>query len=154
MNHPLRFASLRTSGPIVSALVISALIASCAHQKRYAAPNLGDEQTAILEARVPMWIVSIDGENVSSLSLHDTAFIKLLPGPHIVEVAFQQFGSRQMVDRGVLTLEQSRTYGERSLKLKMLATAGCKYVVEYKLEVDEHSKRKIWNVRIVKLESA
>lgn len=130
------------------------LLASCAHQKTYVAPDFGPEQTAILEAKVPIWIVSIDGEKVSSLSLHDSAFVKLFPGPHIVEVAFQQIGMRHTVEDGFLSFEQSRTFGEHPVKLRMLATAGCKYVVDCILEDDESSKRKTWKVRIVKLELA
>lgn len=140
--------------PVLSALVLPALVVSCAHQKAYTPPNLSDEQAAIIEVKVPIWIVSIDGEKVPSLSLHDSTFIKIVPGPHIVEVAFQQFASRQVMERGVLTLEHSRSYGEHPVKLKMLAIAGSRYVINYKLEVDEGSKRNIWKVWIVKLEPA
>jgi hypothetical protein len=120
----------------------------------YMAPDLGVEQTSILEARVPIWIVSIDGEKVSSLSLHDSKFVKLLPGPHVIEVVLQGFGIQHVMKDGFPRLQQSRTYGEHSLKLRMLPKAGCKYVVDYTLEEDESSKEKIWKAWIVKLETA
>jgi hypothetical protein len=133
-------------------LVTMLMLASCAHQKTYVAPDLGPEQTAILEAKVPIWIVSIDGEKVSSLSLHDSAFVKLLPGPHIIEVTFQQSDMRHVMVGGYPYLRRSRTYVKGPLKLRMLAQAGCKYIVDYKVEDDKNSKQKTCKVWIVKLE--
>ena len=120
----------------------------------YTGPNLRAEQTAILEATVPIWIVSIDGEKVSSLSLHDSTSVKLLPGSHVVEVAFQQVGIQHVMKNGFPRLERSRKYGDSTLKLKMLAEAGCRYYVDYRLEVDGGAKKKIWKVQIVKLQMA
>jgi hypothetical protein len=133
--------------------ILILMLASCATQKTYTAPNLGVEQTAILDAKLPIWIVSIDGEKVSSLSLHDTTSVKLLPGPHLIEVVLQGFSTRYIMEHGIPKLERSRTYGEHSLKLRMLARPGCKYFVDYTLEGDNNLNTKIWKARIVELDS-
>src|SRR3954470_24953599 len=91
-------------------LAAALLFASCAHPKVYLEPSLGSDQVGILNARLPIWIVSIDGSEVSSLSLHDSTSVKLVPGSHVVKVVFQQSGMGHVIDHTALKLQYSRNY--------------------------------------------
>jgi hypothetical protein len=134
-------------------MLVAVVLTSCAHQKAYLEPALGVDQIAILDARLPIWIVSIDGAKVSSWGSRDSMSVKLLPGPHVVKVVFQQSGIGHVRDRTTLQLRYSRTYGDRPIDLELEAKAGCKYFIEHRVEDGRSAQEKFWKVWIAKLDS-
>lgn len=148
----LKKLNLRMPGWLLAIIPALSLV-SCAHSRGYLEPTLGPDQVAILETRLPIWIVSIDGCKVPSLSLHDSASVKLLSGPHRVKVVLQQFGMGHVIEHRALKLQYSRTYGEGPLELPVEAKAGCKYFINYKVEDGSSATEKIWKVWIAQLDS-
>ena len=72
------------------ALLPLALLVSCAHTPRYAEPNLPQDGLAVLEWAVPVWIVSLDGQSVSTSAFNDRTRVRVSPGIHSVEVAYKR----------------------------------------------------------------
>ena len=73
------------------AIVWSSLwLVSCAHTNHYSEPALPQEAGAILEATIPVWIVSVDGEKVSGFGMRDRKRLRITPGSHVIEVAYAQ----------------------------------------------------------------
>jgi len=77
----------------VTALALGLLVwwvSACAATKDYTEPAWPENETAILEASVPVWIISLDGQRVSYDLNGDTKSIKVLPGDHVVQVSYSR----------------------------------------------------------------
>jgi hypothetical protein len=110
-------------------LALLALTVSCAHEKMYSGPTLPDDQLATLEATVPMWLVSVDGHRMSSLGLHDTVRLKILPGLHKVEVSYNSMETGTAVDQyGNFHRVHEETWSGKNFPLTFSARAGYRYV--------------------------
>lgn len=110
-------------------LTFLALVASCAHEKMYPGPTLPDNQLATLEATAPMWLVSVDGHRLSSLGLHDAVRVKILPGPHNIEVAYSAKDMGTAVDQyGNFGRVRQETWSGKNFPLTFTAKAGYRYV--------------------------
>jgi len=115
--------------PGLLAVALLALNVSCAHEKMYSGPTLPDDQLATLEATTPMWLVSVDGHRMSSLGLHDTVRVKLLPGEHKVEVSYNSMEVGTAVDRyGNFGRVHHETWSGGNFPLMFVAKAGYRYV--------------------------
>jgi hypothetical protein len=102
---------------------------SCAHEKMYSGPTLPDDQLATLEATTPMWLVSVDGRHMSSFGLHDTVRVKILPGPHKVEVSYSSIETGTTVDGyGNLATARQETWSKKNFPITFTARAGYRYV--------------------------
>lgn len=75
---------------LLTLLLMMALLVSCAHTPRYAEPNLPQDGLAVLECAVPVWIVALDGQNVSTSVFNDRTRVRISPGIHTVEVAYKR----------------------------------------------------------------
>jgi hypothetical protein len=127
MNALPRFA-LRWI-PRLFGLVLLTFAVSCAHEKMYSGPKLPDDQLATLEATTPMWLVSVDGHHISSFGLHDTVRVKLLPGPHKVELGFSSMQTGTAVDiYGNFAGVRQETWSKRNFPITFTARAGYRYV--------------------------
>jgi hypothetical protein len=95
----------------------------------YSGPTLPDEQLAILEATTPTWLVTVDGRKMSSFGLHDTVRVKILPGAHRVEVAYNGMEMRTEVDRyGNFGRARQETWSKKNYPITFTARAGYRYV--------------------------
>jgi hypothetical protein len=95
----------------------------------YSGPTLPDEQLATLEATTPMWLVSVDGHHMSSLGLHDTVRVKILPGSHNVEVSYSSMETGTTVDRyGNFARARQETWSKKNFPITFTARAGYRYV--------------------------
>jgi hypothetical protein len=113
----------------VFGLVLPALAASCVHEKMYSGPTLPDAQLATVEATAPMWLVSVDGHRLSSFGLHDTVRVKILPGPHNIEVAYSARDMGTAVDKyGNFVRVREETWSGRNFPITFTAKAGFRYV--------------------------
>lgn len=113
----------------VSAFVLLGLVVSCAHEKLYSGPTLPDDQLATLEATTPTWLVSVDGHHISSFGLRDTVRVKILPGPHKVEVGYSSMEARTGVDQyGNFAPVRQQTWSQRNYPINFSARAGYRYV--------------------------
>jgi hypothetical protein len=105
------------------------LTVSCAHEKMYSGPKLPDEQLATLEATAPMWLVSVDGHKMSSIGLRDTVRVKILPGPHNIEVSYNSTDIGTGVDKyGNFARMRQETWSGKNFPLTFTAKAGYRYV--------------------------
>jgi hypothetical protein len=110
-------------------LVGLAFTISCAHEKMYSGPILPDDQLATLEATTPMWLVSLDGHHISSLGLHDTLRVKILPGLHKVEVSYSSIAMGTAVDKyGNFVRVHQETWSKKNFPITFTARAGYRYV--------------------------
>jgi hypothetical protein len=127
MNDLPRFAGRWI--PRLLGVVFLAFAGSCAHEKMYSGPTLPDEQLATLEATTPMWLVTVDGHHMSSFGLHDTVRVKLLPGPHNIEVSYNSMTTRTAVDQyGNFGRVRDETWSKRNFPITFTARAGYRYV--------------------------
>lgn len=111
------------------ALISVVFMVSCAHERMYSGPTLPDEQLATLEATTPMWLVSVDGHHMSSLGLHDTVRVKILPGSHNVEVSYSSMETGTTVDRyGNFARARQETWSKKNFPITFTARAGYRYV--------------------------
>ncbi len=111
------------------AFTLSALVASCVHEKMYSGPTLPDDQLATLEATAPMWLVAVDGHRLSSFGLHDTVRVKILPGPHNIEVAYSARDSGTAVDQyGTFARVRQETWSGKNFPITFVARARYRYV--------------------------
>ena len=110
-------------------LVCAAFAVSCAHEKMYSGPRLPDDQLATLEATAPTWLVSVDGHHISSLGLHDTVRLKILPGPHRAEVSYNSMAMGTAADQyGNLRRVHEETWSKKNYPITFTAKAGYRYV--------------------------
>jgi hypothetical protein len=79
---------------LLVALLPLALLTSCAHTQRYAEPNLPPNELATLEWSAPVWIVSLDGQSVSSSVFSDLTRVRIVPGAHRVELSYRRTDNR------------------------------------------------------------
>jgi hypothetical protein len=111
------------------AVLSLALTVSCAHEKMYSGPTLPDDQLATLEATTPMWLVSVDGQHMSSFGLHDTVRVKILPGAHKVEVSYSSMETGTTVDRyGNFATVRQETWSKKNFPITFTARVGYRYV--------------------------
>jgi hypothetical protein len=95
----------------------------------YSGPTLPDDQLATVEATTPMWLVSVDDHHISSLNLHDTVRLKILPGPHKVEVSYNSMEMGTAVDKyGNFVRLHQETWSKRNFPITFTAKAGSRYV--------------------------
>ncbi len=116
--------------PLFCALSAVFLI-SCAQMPLYREPDLPEAKTAALEATLPVWIVSIDGERVSNLGVPEDRRIKILPGPHNVEVTYRGTDTKikdSSEQIGPEMIERKRV-SSGNVKLNFIARAGRTYFV-------------------------
>lgn len=117
------------NGYLIAVGVMTLLAISCVHEKMYSGPTLPDDQLATLEATTPMWLVSVDGRHMSSLGLHDTVRVKLLPGEHKVEVSYNSMEVGTTVDQyGNFGRLHQETWSKRNFPLTFTARARYRYV--------------------------
>jgi hypothetical protein len=127
MNYLPRVASRGIA--VLSAIPLLALVLSCASEKLYSGPTLPDDQIATLEVTTPMWLVSVDGQHVSSFSLHDTVRVKILPGSHKVEVSYKSLDTRTGVDQyGHILSAREATWSKANVPITFTARPGYRYV--------------------------
>jgi len=55
---------------------------------RYHEPPRADKEAAVLEAVVPVWVVSIDHAKVSRTGITGRKQFRITPGPHTIEVEY------------------------------------------------------------------
>jgi hypothetical protein len=133
-----------------------ALLTSCAHTQRYAEPNLPPNELATLEVTAPVWIVSLDGGSVSSSVFSDRTRIRILPGPHRVELAYQHtnihtapapqlngavFNAGE-ISSSIHENTQVTTYSLHNVPLDFVAKPGFTYFIEAGISA------KTWNPTI------
>jgi hypothetical protein len=127
MNRLVHFIFKRF--PNLLPLFCGAFAVSCAHEKMYSGPTIPDDQLATLEATVPMWLVSVDGHHISSIGLHDTVRLKILPGTHTAEVSYNSMAMGTAVDRhGNFVRVHEETWSKRNFPITFNAKAGYRYV--------------------------
>lgn len=113
----------------LSAMLCLVFAVSCAHEKMYSGPTVPDDQLATLEATTPMWLVSVDGHHLSSFGLHDSVRVKILPGPHRVEVSYNSMETGTTVDRyGNFATVRQETWSKKNFPITFTARAGYRYV--------------------------
>jgi len=66
-----------------------ALLSSCAHTPRYVEPKLPQDQLAVLDIAAPVWIISLDGQTVTTSSFSDHTRVRVCPGRHSVELSYR-----------------------------------------------------------------
>jgi hypothetical protein len=77
------------AGVVLPALLLMLLVSGCAQTHYYyTEPELRSDEAGILEATVPVWIVSLDGQRVSYGATGDTRTLRISPGPHVIEVSY------------------------------------------------------------------
>jgi hypothetical protein len=110
-------------------LLLTAITVSCVHEKMYSGPKLPDDQLATVEATTPMWLVSLDGHHISSIGLLDTVRLKILPGPHTVEVSYNSSETGTAVDAyGNFYRARRETSSKKNHPITFMAKAGYRYV--------------------------
>src|SRR5262245_21646501 len=115
--------------PNLLTLSCAAFAVSCAHDKMYSGPTLPDDQLATLEATAPMWLVNVDGRHISSIGLHDTVRLKILPGPHKAEVSYNSSEMGTTVDKyGNFGRVRQETWSKKNFPITFNAKAGYRYV--------------------------
>ena len=82
------------------ALLSILFVLSCAHTNHYAEPSLPDSETAVLQANVPAWIISIDGQPVSYDFSSDGKTTKITAGPHTVQVSYKGTETKMKSEHG------------------------------------------------------
>src|SRR5690349_9526701 len=98
---------------------------SCAHEQMYSGPTLPDDQLATLEATAPMWLVNVDGHHISSIGLHDTVRLKILPGPHKAEVSYNSMAIGTATDQyGNIHRVHEETWSKKNFPITFTAKAG------------------------------
>jgi hypothetical protein len=113
----------------ILSLFCMAFTISCVHEKMYSGPTLPNDQLATVEATTPMWLVSVDDHHISSLSLHDTVRVKVLPGRHRVEVSYNSMETGTAVDQyGNFVRVHGETWSKRNFPITFTAKAGYRYV--------------------------
>ena len=121
--------SARICIAVMFALFLSGLTMSCVHEKMYSGPTLPDDQVATIEATTPMWLVSVDGHHISSIGLRDTVRLKILPGPHSVQVSYNSFDTGTTMDvYGNLHRVRQETSSKKNYPLMFTAKPGFRYV--------------------------
>ena len=101
-------------------MFVLATMSGCA--SRYHEPPASEKRIAYLNAAVPVWIVSIDDQKVSSFGISGQKQLKILPGAHVVEVEFHY--------------DQLTLYGrvsgvsKHSVRIKFVALPGTTYYVQ------------------------
>lgn len=68
------------AGVVLSAWLLVLLVSGCAQTQYYTEPALRSDEAGILEAIVPVWIVSLDGQRVSYGATGDTRTLKISSG--------------------------------------------------------------------------
>lgn len=112
-------------------VLVCSLLASCAHQRAYVEPQLPADQTATVEASVPVWIVAVDGARVNCAA-GDRCSIKVPPGPHVLEVTYTGLEPRRTGQdpfSGLQPPPVQPIQGMGTLKLKFAAQAGHVYSI-------------------------
>jgi len=116
--------SRRLFAPIFLVLTVS-----CAHEKMYSGPTVPDDQLAMLEATTPMWLVTMDGHHMSSLGLHDTLRVKILPGTHKIDASYDSVETGTAVDEyGNFHRARQETWSKKTYPITFTARAGYRYV--------------------------
>ena len=111
------------------AMTCVAFMVSCAHEKMYSGPKVPDDQLATLEATTPLWLITVDGHRMSSFSLHDTVRLRILPGPHKVEVSYNSMENKTTMDRyGRFETVRDETWSKKNFPITFTARAGYRYV--------------------------
>jgi hypothetical protein len=127
MNQMARFVFKMFRGFL--ALLCMAFTLSCAHEKMYSGSTLPNDQLATLEATTPMWLVTVDGQHMSSFGLHDTVRVKILPGTHKVEVSYNSMENKTTMDRyGKFETARQETWSKKNFPITFTAKAGYRYV--------------------------
>ena len=115
--------------PNLLTLFCAAFAVSCAHEKMYSGPELPNDQLATLEATAPMWLVNVDGHHISSIGLHDTVRLKILPGPHKAEVSYNSMAIGTATDQyGNIHRVHEETWSKKNFPITFTAKAGYRYV--------------------------
>lgn len=144
------------------AMIPLALLVSCAHTARYAAPDLPPNQLAVLEISAPVWIVSLDGQAVASATFSDRTRVKVSPGPHQVEVSYRRLElhsapppvfngpvyNAQEVSSSIQGNRDMTQYSLHNRNVNFVAKAGATYDVDAGLTVNS------WNPTITEVTPA
>lgn len=101
-------------------MFVLAAMSGCA--ARYHEPPISEKRVAYLEAAVPVWIVSIDGQKVSSIGVTGQKRLKISPGAHVVEVEFGYY--QTSLYRTVYVSS------DHALRIKLVALPGTTYHVK------------------------
>ncbi len=117
--------------------LIACLVLSCAQTLFYTEPALGESEAAIVEAYVPVWIISLDGQRVRYDMKGDAKSVKVPPGPRVVEVSYAAMEVKMKNDPseavysppGLPYIDRKRVYGMSYLKLNIDAKPGHTYSI-------------------------
>ena len=114
---------------------------SCAHTRPYVEPSIAAGELAVLEVSAPVWLVTLDGLDVSHNGWGDLKRLKLMPGAHVIEVSLAGTDRITKPWDGHPLTRARRISGQGNITIRFVATAGKTYVVGYETNEKLHKWR-------------
>jgi hypothetical protein len=156
MNSLARFTLQklqRTTIVFASSFLFALMIFSsgCAHTEAYVEPAAGPVIPAELEVEAPLWLLSIDGKKFSNSGWNNLKRVRILPGPHVVELSFSTWETLQFTRMGETRLTRRRISG-MPVKLQLLARPKKVYVAGYRNQISPTEISGVWQPFISEFE--
>ena len=125
------------------------LSSGCAHTEAYVEPAAGPVIPAELEVEAPLWLLSIDGKKFSNSGWNNLKRVRILPGPHVVELSFSTWETLQFTRMGETRLTRRRISG-MPVKFQLHARPKKVYVAGYRNQISHTEISGVWQPFISK----